>query len=130
MHDIPTDADQETGTSDAATLRIRELNDAFRTSDAFTGARIALGEVVITRGVAARGTDFVNRALGAVRSFDRFNVYNDPFGEHDFGIFELDGVSLNWKIEYYDANLHHGSPNPADPAVTRRVLTVLLAEEY
>ena len=55
---------------------------------------------------------------------------NDPHGEHDFGSFELCGRKLFWKIEYYDPDLQHGSEDPADPAKTMRVLTVMLAEEY
>jgi Protein of unknown function (DUF3768) len=48
--------------------------------------------------LAGRGPAFVDRALAAVRAFDAFSADNDPYGEHDFGIFELDGVTLNWKI--------------------------------
>jgi hypothetical protein len=111
-------------------LRIRELNDTVRTADTATGALLANGQLVITRGVAAHGNGFVDRAVRAVRSYRDFGPNNDPYGEHDFGIFELDGETLNWKIDYYDHKLEHGSPDPSDPAVTRRVLTILLAEEY
>jgi hypothetical protein len=37
---------------------------------------------------------------------------------------------LFFKIDYYDRNLTSASPDPLDPAVTVRVLTVLLPEEY
>jgi hypothetical protein len=76
------------------------------------------------------GIDFIDRAIAAVCAFSEFTEDNDPHGEHDFGAFEIDGVRLNWKIDYYDRALAGRSPNPADPAVTRRVLTILLAEKY
>ncbi len=40
------------------------------------------------------------------------------------------GNKLFWKINYYDRDLEFGSENPADPAITARVLTIMLAEEY
>jgi hypothetical protein len=96
----------------------------------FIGAALASDELVITRGVADYGNDFADRAVTAVRRFSNFTEDNDPYGEHDFGSFDLDAVKLFWKIDYYDRKLEYGSPDPADPAVTRRVLTILLAEEY
>jgi Protein of unknown function (DUF3768) len=112
------------------TERICGLNDAFRTQPLFIGPALAANQLVITSGVAALGSDFIDRAVSAVRRYRNFGPDNDPYGEHDFGIFELDGQTLNWKIDYYDRLLEWGSPDPADPAVTRRVLTILLAEEY
>jgi Protein of unknown function (DUF3768) len=111
-------------------LEIRALNDAFRTQRSLIGSAIADNTLVITSGVAAHGNDFIDRAVHAVREYSAFNEGNDPHGEHDFGSFELDGEILFWKIDYYDRLLESGSPDPASPAVTRRVLTILLAEEY
>jgi hypothetical protein len=37
------------------TARIRELNDAFRCDPNVIGVQLALGMLVVTRGVAARG---------------------------------------------------------------------------
>ena len=34
------------------------------------------------------------------------------------------------KIDYYNMTLDMGSPDPADPKVTKRVLTVMFASEY
>jgi hypothetical protein len=31
---------------------------------------------------------------------------------------------------YFDRSLNHHSPDPTDPAVTVRVITVMLADEY
>ena len=101
--------------------RIRELNDEFRM--ALTG-----GRVVVTNGIATRPD--LAEIIEKVRRFDAFDNGNDPSAEHDFGAFEAGRDSIFWKIDYYDRALSHGSPNPADPAVTSRVMTIMLAEEY
>jgi hypothetical protein len=106
-------------------MTIAALNDAFRRSPAPQGGRI-----VFTHGVSSLGIEFSHLALGLVRLFDKFDADNDPHSEHDFGAFELYGRKLFWKIDYYDRALEFGSPDPADPTVTTRVLTIMLAEEY
>jgi hypothetical protein len=85
---------------------------------------------MITAGVRDQGPLFVLCASNAVAQFGAFTFEDDPYGEHDFGAFDLAGQRLFWKIDYYDQDLQFGSPDPADPAVTRRVLTILLASEY
>ena len=52
------------------------------------------------------------------------------YGEHDFGSFTLHGHKLFWKSDYYDTVCEFGSEDPADPAKTTRVLTIMLADEY
>lgn len=101
---------------------IARLNDKHR---AQPGA-----DWVLTRGVQGLGALAVVQAVNAVKTFSAFSEDNDPYGERDFGAFELDGQRLFWKIDYYDLNLAMASPDPADPAVTRRLLTLMLAEEY
>jgi hypothetical protein len=62
--------------------------------------------------------------------FDDFCQANDPYEEHDFGAFEAEGHTIFFKIDYFDIDLACHSPDPANPAVTERVLTIMLAEEY
>jgi Protein of unknown function (DUF3768) len=69
-------------------------------------------------------------AIRRVAAFADFSPDNDPHGEHDFGGFELAGQQFFWKIDYYDAAMEFGSDDPADPAKTTRVLTIMLATEY
>lgn len=85
---------------------------------------------MVTAGVAALPE--VERAaiVAAVRDFEAFGPENDPYGEHDCATLTVAGHRVIWKIEGYDRQLRYGSPDPADPAATIRVLTVMLAEEY
>ena len=105
------------------TKRIAILNDAFRMT-------FMRGMVCISAAVHERGENFVVAALRAVKQFDAFTPDNDPYHEHDFGAFEIEGQKLFWKIDYYDPSLLNGSEDPANVEVTRRVLTVMFAEEY
>ena len=66
-------------------------------------------------------------ALAAVRGFDNFTVDNDPYGEHDFGCVAVSEEKVFWKIDYYDLTLCYGSNDPADPAQTARIITIMLA---
>jgi hypothetical protein len=103
--------------------RIRALNDDLR-------RHLLGGGAVMTPGVAALGRDFVERAVKTLAVFDDFHHDNDPHQEHDAGVFELDGFVLMFKIDYYDKTLSFHSPNPADPTVTERIITLMLIEEY
>jgi uncharacterized protein DUF3768 len=103
--------------------KIRSLNDAFRTT--MTG-----GRVVMTAGVDALPSDVKAMVIRNVATFSDFTPENDPHGEHDFGNFEVAGHKFFWKIDYYDVAMEFGSEDPTDPAVTTRVLTIMLASEY
>lgn len=105
------------------TARIRDLNDAFRTT-------LAEGKCALSAGVFELGTPFAAAAAAAARAFKEFTPDNDLDGEHDFGAFTIEDQRLIWKIDYYDPTLRYGSRDPSNPAETKRVLTVMLAEEY
>ena len=108
---------------DTKTARTRALNDQLRQH--LTG-----GMAVITPGVAALGAEAVERIVKTIAVFDDFCHANDPYEEHDFGSFEADGQMIYFKIDYFDRDLSMHSPDPADPSVTQRVITIMLAEEY
>ena len=108
------------------TEKIAKLNDAWRIS----------GPMMITRGIQGFGSEFVDKAINAVRTYTDFNSDNAPHGERDFGSFELEGQKLFWKIDYYakpeagEESHRWDSEDPADPAKTDRITTGMLAEEY
>ena len=102
---------------------MRDLNDTLRK----TGRG---GKVQFTAGIAHQDPAFGQAVLNAVIAFDAFTQDNDPFGEHDCAsLMVLDQLIL-WKIDYYDRQLEFHSVDPANPKVTVRVLTIMLADEY
>ena len=101
--------------------KIAALNDQARQS--FTSCR-----VIITQDIQAMSD--VPSILDQVRRYDAFTPDNDPYWEHDFGSFRHVGETIFWKFDYYDVDLQMHSPDPSDPTVTARVLTIMLADEY
>lgn len=102
---------------------ITELNDAHRRA-------IPITTTYVTAGVAALPSDTQARIFERVRTYNAFTDHNDPWQEHDFGSFEVDEQTFFWKIDCYDSTLQSASPDPTDPFVTRRVLTIMFAAEY
>ena len=122
------------------TARIARLNDL---------ARRAMGlacTAVATAGFRSLPEVDQSRVRELIETFDAFDEDNDPHGERDFGTIYQRGDGrwtterprlrddererVFWKFDYYDRDLRFGSEDAADPAVTRRVLTIMLADEY
>jgi hypothetical protein len=107
----------------ATTFRIRSLNDDLRKN-------LLGGSAFITPGIAALGHEAVARIVQTIAVYNAFCHANDPYEEHDFGEFEAEGKRILFKIDYFDKLMQFHSPDPANPNVTKRILTVMLAEEY
>ncbi len=105
------------------TAKIRQHNDQFRQ----TGRG---GRIMLTSGIQALGQQAIMEIMAKIRAFNNFTKDNDPYGERDFGKIEHNGETVFWKMSYYDRAMEFGSNDPSDPAVTMRVMTVMLAEEY
>lgn len=120
--------------------RIATLNDR---------ARRAMGvacTLVATVGFRSLPEADQSRVRELIETYDSFDEDNDPHAERDFGtIYQLaDGgwtaeapklsederERVFWKLDYYDRDLRFASDDPADPAITRRVLTIMLSDEY
>jgi hypothetical protein len=125
---IKKDADMDSHGNTACTALpraevIAQLNDKLRK----TGEG---GTILITQNLR-RVTGFSALALAAaLANYDGFAPEHDPHGERDFGDLTLFGVDLLWKIDYYKTDLKFGSNDPANPEVTHRVLTVMLAMDW
>ena len=102
---------------------IARLNDHFR----FTGED---GWVFLSAGIAAQSVPVKDAIVNAVRHFDTFTPDNDPHGEHDYGALTVQPLRIVWEITYYQRDLSNAGSDPADPATTKRVMTIMLAEEY
>ncbi|MDI3326206.1 DUF3768 domain-containing protein [Pontibacterium granulatum] len=115
---------------------IRKYNDSFRrrVSDPIECQHLIDADLLhihFTAGVEALtggGLGYLE-ILGAVQNAE-IEEGNDPYGEHNFGSFEHNGVRCFWKIDYYDKLKARGSEDPADLDQTLRVLTIMLAAEY
>ena len=122
------------------TTRIARLNDM---------ARQAMGvacTAVATVGFRSLSASDQSSVRELIETYDAFDEDNDPHGERDFGcVYQLgDGRwtterprlrddecgQVFWKLDYYDRAMRFSSEDAANPAVTRRVLTVMLADEY
>lgn len=113
-----TQLDQE-----AKKTKIRALNDTLR--------KHAIGGLyVLSRGVTAQDEFTRIQVFLEIALETDFDEQNDPYNEHDFGKVEYEGVTYFWKIDYYDEDLQFASKDPSNPAITTRVMTVILAEEY
>lgn len=108
-------------------LEIARQNDRFRLNPATGGIT---GQVVFTRGIAALPEEDQVKIFTTIRYFADFNEDNDPYGWHDFGAFNHADHKIFWKIDMYDCDYRLGSADPANIEQTRRVLTIMLAEEW
>jgi hypothetical protein len=103
--------------------KIRDFNDQLRIHGRG-------GRILMTAGLHDFGDEKRQKVIEAVRAYDAFSPDNDPYGEHDFGEVEVNNNSVMFKIDYYDLSGSHHSPDAADPAVTLRVMTLMLSDEY
>lgn len=112
------------------TEQIARLNDRCRQGFDPT-TRLVVTHTCLARlvGEGDAGREIVAQAelMAAVR---RYEFAPDDGPERDFGAFDLQGQRIFFKIDYYDRALEFGSENPADASITRRVLTIMLAEDY
>ena len=131
MDNSKNTTNEEKSEAEIAT-KIAEQNDRFRRT---WGADFTVpGQIVLTRGVADLSPAAKAIIMQRVQGFDVFTEDNDPYGDHTFGAFEFEVAGndyrIFWKIDLYDTEYSMGSDDPANPSVTRRVLTIMHASEY
>jgi hypothetical protein len=98
--------------------KIIELNDELRTT--FKGGRVQMTRCVYDLDERLRG-----RALSVMARYNKF----DTESEHDSGVFIFAGYAFEWRIEYRAKDGTGVSPDPADPSMTFRVLTLYALDD-
>ena len=113
-----------------------ELNDKFRQE----GPQLDKDAIILTHALRSHMTENANGFTFA-RRCDELNrliagydfsqsLGDNPYGERDMGWIDFMGERVMFKIYYYDLDLKYRSENPADPTVTSRVMTIMLASDY
>jgi hypothetical protein len=122
------------------TARIARLNDLARSVMGVTCTAVA------TVGFRSLPAFDQSRVRELIETYDAFDEDSDPHSERDFGcVYQLgDGQwtterprvcddereRVFCKLDYYDRDLRFSSEDAANPAITRRLLTIMLADEY
>ena len=110
-------------------FRIAELNDRVRLGRD-PEARVVMTATCLA--VLAGNGGFVSEALAQAEILGaaaRHDFGSDAIGERNSGEFIIRGHTLRFVIDYYDRTLEWGSEDPADPALTTRVLTFMLPKD-
>lgn len=111
------------------TTRIAELNDLCRLG------RDPSARIVITATCLAALADGADRigeivaqaeVLAAIR---KYSFLPADGAERARGELTIRDTPVRFVIDYYDSALEWGSENPANPDVTTRVLTIMLAQD-
>jgi hypothetical protein len=55
---------------------------------------------------------------------------NDPHEERDYGSFDHCDREVWFKIDYYNLTMDGASEDPADPAKTKRIMTIGPAQDW
>ena len=95
-------------------------------------ARSAMGiasQVVVSDGVSGLSAEDLADVRHKIETYNGFMPGNDPHGERNSGSFSYAGETIIWKIDYQNLTLDGESDDPADPKVTTRVLTIMMASD-
>lgn len=96
-------------------------NDHFRTTLEVNHRQVVFFGKEVSRSTA------IGTILANVRTFNEFTDANDPYNEHDMGVFKIGEKKYLWKIDYLDP----ASKEDADPYSTNdfiRILSIITME--
>lgn len=113
---------------------IASQNDAFRRLACLgiVADQPIPGRLVVTQSLIEAGDGFMTAAVRATGSFDTFEPDNDPEGWHDFGAVTIQGESVFWKLDLYEAasDFRFGAETPERLETTMRMLTIMMAHDW
>lgn len=110
------------------TDRIAKLNDRAR-QGLDPGARtIFTLDLLNEMSDGSRKGDILAQAkiMKAMRNCE----FTDNSPERDMAWFDVEGIAVMMKIDYYDLTFDYGSEDPSDASQTRRAITVMRPEDY
>lgn len=120
------------------THHIRRLNDMARTQPEIVNTTwlmtIGVQKLLTDKEDGPAAITSVRGRITALRhaiaTYSDWREENDPYGEHDFGTFEFLGERLFFRIDYFHPDHDTLAPVPGNIELCRRVLNIMLAEEY
>ena len=83
---------------------------------------------MVTPGIVALGCVAHARIVTAVKDYS-FPDAIEPWNQHNWGVLHVDRRKIIFRVDTYDLTRARHSPDPTDPTVTERVLTIMLANE-
>ena len=71
-----------------------------------------------------RGDEFMKQALSQIADVSIPLAEEETDEEKGYGSTSVEGTKLSWSIDYFDLDEEDDSPDPADPKVTVRTMSV------
>lgn len=115
-------------TDEEKTFETARLNDLARKDPDAANALVVAApglKALLSGGEVAVGT-----VMQKLTAFDDFVEGNDPYNERDMGEFKIGRHTIIWKVDYYDLDMGAHSEAEWDVSATKRVITLMLPEDY
>lgn len=108
--------------------RIAHLNDRCRLGLDRTAQTVITRSCLAAFGHGTAAAEAVHQLaiLAAIRAIQ---FADDDKTERGRGQIEYEGETVYFVIDAYDVDLRYGSDDPADPSITRRVMTIMMHED-
>ena len=102
--------------------RIRSMNDMIRKG---LPHMVSPHKVVMSCGIVEQmAPQDIAYVMKKIKDYDKFDVDNGPYEEHDFGSVYWNDEKIFWKFDYYDEAFESWKEDGI------RVLTIMFADEY